>query len=472
MLLNSKFLNEAFIQNENVICLAENTKSILNPEQTWDVYNILTWEGATLFECWESNESAAIRFIRNEATFNAYIQGDAKLLFVAKNGTNKVALAILTNFNSNLTIIPYLCDDSRYNCNFRIQFAPNYTAENGVNDFNLVLNDNFRPKLKFSDINNFDGLVIKQGTLMGICFSLLPENKKEINIPKGVEALARGCFNIDVLKDFTINIPSTVNQMDAFAINVNNIKGATFNFEMKAEDVKKAMDKDWWENFCELQESGLITVTYLDSFETEDDFKAFIFDLMEEINNSDITTEKIQSVLKKCFNYYKISNEENLPSDIREGIERLNKAFSDKLKLQKEELSNKFYFKINGNEAWLVDYFGKESEMLIIPETYKGKLVTRLEKYSLNTPYTERIQTLVLPKGIKHLGRNCIYSVKKILTVANPKKISCNKNSILTIDDIDPEEGNNLYEVYPMAISCIKTISQAEYDDFLEKGSK
>lgn len=487
-LKNKKNLNEAFVQHEGVVCLAEGNISYLNDNE-WDIYNILSWEGGSQFVSYASNTNAMkTYFPAGQASFTDNINEETKLLFIVSANTNEVAGAIVTNMPSNIRVISYDCQDADYNCNFSIEYAPNFTHDEGINEFNLYLPSNLGINLKFSDINNDKGIVIKGNKFKGISFAFRDPNFEDsIDIPEGITELSSRCLNSKIFSNYSIKIPTSVYKINRVVDNLANLKGATFSFSLTEEQVCNLETEDDFLNIL-LNNDVNVEIEFKDDYDTEDDFKAAIIPDLENLKSERILkTLKIElnNILKKCFKYYKTEDENSLPEDIKTNLNQIKEIISKKEYLEEILNQNKFAFKINGNEAWVVDCFDTQSDTLIIPETYKGKLVTRLEKYSL---YREsQLDTVVLPKGITFLGKNCINKIKCIKTVADPKNIVCTPSSINMINhrvikndfeiatefryinkvtlDILAKKANFNY------LTSLSHISQAEYNDLSQGGN-
>lgn len=457
LLKNKRKLNEAFVQHEGVECLVEGNVAYPRTNLVWDIYNMLTYEGASQFVCYGSDENAAQKFIQGTNNLN-FLNGK-KLLFVVKHNTNEVAAAILTG------------ESSGYSENFNLEWADLFVQEYGgdLSNLNLILPE--RVNLKLDDEFIMDGDVC-----VGLRLAFLDLTKgKVINIPENVKILDDEAF-FDApqgsLNNFTFNFPQSIECIGVFT---RDFEGCTFNFQCtEQEEHDKYIFTDDMRGAVSLAEAdGVLTVNFKNMYDSEEDFKADVLGELDEQTNK-LSLEALESnlnkIINKCFKYLKINKEDLLSEDIKNKIAEVRVIIENKKHLKEISKQNEFAFKINGNEAWIVDYFGSDFKLLIIPETYKGKLVTRLEKYALNTPDLKTIDELVLPKGIKHIGRDCIKSVKKILTVSDPKNISCSKKS-LQINGYTGREGDTLETVWGHS-DRLETISQEDYDNLVQGGSK
>lgn len=474
LLKNKRKLTEAFVQHEGVECLIEGNVCYLDNDLVWDIYNITSYEGAAQFVCYNSNNSAAETFIQTAVNNFPTVLAGHELLFIVKHNTNEVACAILTNENSTI--------NDHINCNFSIEWASLFSEIYGknINNLNLVLPESSNINLKFSDIPNKSGLVINDKKCVDILAAFMNlDEGKVINFPEGVANLddeafmefPNRCFN-----DFTFNFPQSIKRIGSFIENLEtNLAGCKLNFQFTEKQAKEIFTDGIKDDIFKAAEDGILKLNFLDSYESDEDFKADILSDLEELQSNKSKSEEIENnlneIISKCFKYLKTTTEEAFPDDIKNKITELRTSIDKKKHLEDVAKQNEFAFKIQGNEAWVIDYFGNEKNTLVIPETYKGKLVTRLEKYALNNPDILFLGNLVLPKGIKHIGRNCIGNVGSISLVGDPKNISCTSTSILELGIEKGNSGNTLWEVFKDGRRYLHKISQEEYNRLSEGGN-
>lgn len=342
----------------------------------FDLYKILTWEGAQAFFVGNGEQKAGEGYVRTPELFNHYIaNGNQSLFFFTKENSNRVLLACVDNSTSEVLYVsnrPYRIT----NINYRFQdFSgdSNIPAESDNEIFPLYL----LPDLEY---NGLKGLIFNeiQTTIIGNYEGLVNPNDYRS----------------------TVILPDNITRIVSHAF--RNYPVRRVIIDNKIEWVDSSAFSDY---------EGIVEIP----FESLDDAQS-------QINWSTSWTNVTDP--RKIKWGYNSSNNDGREQEAQQEFDRMDaeKAAREAAERRRQEIRaandlDVLRYKVEKDYVTILGC-KRERQRLTIPEEIEGKPVKKIAPYAF---YNDDIlEVVILPKTIEEIGKAAFYNCNNA-TVEYPK---------------------------------------------------